>query len=218
MKVLQTKFQNNSNLGLYGIATDKYCLLPKNIKKNIVESIEETIKVPVYHTSIYHTQLIGIFCVGVDNILLVPELIEDHEFEELKKLKIHVIKLKTHFTALGNNIHINGENCIVNPDLELEAKNQLKKLGFKVSEMEIAETKTIGACMVSNNRGCLVHRDAEDIKKIERRIKLPVNIGTVNLGNPYVKTGMIINSNGYIIGSETTGPELQRIDETLGFL
>jgi translation initiation factor 6 len=31
-------------------------------------------------------------------------------------------------------------------------------------------------------------------------------------------SGMLANSNGYLAGSDTTGPELGRIEEALGFI
>ena len=48
----------------------------------------------------------------------------------------------------------------------------------------------------------------------------PINIYRfrTNFGFPFVKSGLIANSNGYLAGSRTTGIELGRIDEALGFL
>ena len=79
---------------------------------------------------------------------------------------------------------------------------------------------TIGSCMILNKEGCLVHRDAseKDVDEISKTLSLKTDIGTVNTGSPYVRTGLIANSNGYIMGNDTTGVEMQRIDSTLGFL
>ncbi|OYV09323.1 MAG: translation initiation factor 6 [Methanosaeta sp. NSP1] len=47
---------------------------------------------------------------------------------------------------------------------------------------------------------------------------LPIDVGTVNMGSPLVGSGLLANSKGYLAGFETSGPELGRIEDALGFL
>ena len=219
MHILKTRFHNNPNIGLYGFATDSYCLLPKNLSKQQVESIKEVLNVPVYQITIYNTNLIGIFCTGNEDYLFIPDFIPEHELKELEKIKeVKIIQLHTRFTALGNNIVIKDKTCLVNPNIEEGIKDKLKELGFNIITMEIAENPTVGSCTALNHKGCLLHRDATNARKVSAFLNLPTDIGTVNFGSPYVRSGLIVNCNGYIVGAETTGPETQRIDETLGFI
>ncbi|MAG45352.1 MAG: translation initiation factor IF-6 [Nanoarchaeota archaeon] len=219
MHILKTNFHNNSNVGLFGFATDTYCILPKNLPSTSIKQIQEALNVPIYQTTIHNTNLIGVFCVGNEEFLFVPELIQEDELETLKKIpNVKVLILPTNLTALGNNILINKKNCLVNPNLEEKAIIKLKKYGFKVKKLEIAESSTIGSCAIITNKGCLVHRDADNTKQIEAFFKVKTDIGTVNMGTPYIKSGIIANFNGFITGKDTSGPEIQRIDETLGFL
>ncbi len=219
MHVLKINFHNNSNVGLFGFATDTYCLLPKNLKSDLIKQIKEVLKVPIYQVTIHNTNLIGVFCTGNEEILLVPEVIQKDELSDLKKIKdLKIVILPTNLSALGNNILINKDNCLVNPNLEEKAITKLKKLGFKVKKLEIADSSTIGSCAIITNKGCLIHRDADNLKQIESFFKVKTDIGTVNMGAPYIKSGLIANFNGYIMGKDTSGPEIQRIDETLGFL
>ena len=219
MRILKISFQNNPNVGLFGFATDSYCLLPKNLKDSLVKEIKEALNVPVYAINVYNTHLIGLFCVGNESTILVPSVLWDHEIKELKKIKdVNLVVLDTRHTALGNNIAIYKDKCLVSPNLEKSIIEKLKELGFKVKVLEIAENSTIGACIAITNKGFLLHRDAENLEEIEKFLGLKGDIGTVNLGNPYVRTGIIANSHGYIIGKSTTGPELQRIDESLKFI
>jgi translation initiation factor 6 (eIF-6) len=46
-------------------------------------------------------------------------------------------------------------------------------------------------------------------------LKVPVDVGTVNCGVPYVATGLIGNSCGAVAGSLTTGPEMFIIGQAL---
>jgi len=41
------------------------------------------------------------------------------------------------------------------------------------------------------------------------------NVGTVNRGNIFVRSGIVANSKGALVGYETTGPELLRIQSAL---
>jgi translation initiation factor 6 len=43
-------------------------------------------------------------------------------------------------------------------------------------------------------------------------------VGTVSFGSPYVGAGVCASNTGAISGSQTTGPELNRIEDALGFL
>jgi translation initiation factor 6 len=46
---------------------------------------------------------------------------------------------------------------------------------------------------------------------------VPADIGTINYGGPLVGSGLIANHEGYVVGERTTGPELGRIEATLGY-
>jgi translation initiation factor 6 len=78
----------------------------------------------------------------------------------------------------------------------------------------------IGSLACATNRGIIVSPDAtdKDLDYIEKIMKVPVEIGSVNRGSPYVGTGLLANDTGFVVGKETTGPELARIDEALGFI
>ena len=217
LNVFKTAFYNNSNIGLYGFATDSYCILAENIKPEIVEKIKSTLDVPVFQLTIFNSSLIGVFCNGNENILLVPNLIKAHEIKMLEKLNIKHEIIDTKYTALGNNLLIKEDVCLVNPNMEKEAITQLEKLNFKVELGKIADMSTVGSCAILTKNGCLLHPDStqDDIKQIEKLFKVQADIGTVNMGNPYVKSGIIINSKGYILGDQTTGPETMRLDFAL---
>jgi translation initiation factor 6 len=73
---------------------------------------------------------------------------------------------------------------------------------------------------VVTNRGVLAHprmTDAE-LAELEDLFGLPVDVGTVNFGSPLVGSGVLANCRGYVAGDETTGPELGRIEDALGFM
>lgn len=221
MHIWTTNFHGNPNIGLYGFATDKYCLLGDGLKKKILEHIEKVLKVPVYIVSICGTNLIGAFCAGNRNSLLIPSIAFDEEIAHLKRLKIKHTIINTKLTALGNNILCNDHGCIVNPDFSDDAVKAIgKALKVDVHKAEIAGIKTVGSAAVANSTHCIAHRDAseKDIENIRKILKVEVQTGTVNMANPYMSSGIISNNHGVIVGNHSGGPEVVNIDEALGFL
>ena len=93
-------------------------------------------------------------------------------------------------------------------------------LGVKAKIGTVAQLSIVGSCGVATNKGCLLHRDVmeEEMGIVEKTLGVNADIGTVNFGTPFVKSGLIANSNGFVVGKMTTGPEIVRVDEALGFL
>ena len=79
---------------------------------------------------------------------------------------------------------------------------------------------TVGTAAFATNRGVLTHPLASDAELafIKKALHAPARIGTVNHGHGLVGAGLAANQNGVAAGSRTTGIELGRIDEALGFL
>jgi translation initiation factor 6 len=75
----------------------------------------------------------------------------------------------------------------------------------------------VGALAVATNKGVLAHPllKEEEKKTLEKVLKVPVDVGTINCGVPYVGTGLIANSHAAIAGSMTTGPEMFIIGNAL---
>ena len=71
-----------------------------------------------------------------------------------------------------------------------------------------------------NNHGVLLHPDVTEleVETIESILEVPAMGGTVNFGSPYVGSGCIATDNGAWAGSQTTGPELNRIEDALGLI
>lgn len=221
MHLLKTSFNSNPNVGLYGFATDKYCLLSPEVNKKLVEQIGKMLKVPIHQMNICGTSLLGAFLSGNSNSLLVPSIAFDSELEKLDKLKIPYTVIDTKHTALGNNILCNDNGCFLSTDFTKETVEEIQKaLVVPVERGRIADLRIVGACGVANNKGCLLHRDAsqEDVDLIGSLLKVSCDTGTANLANPYVSSAIITNSNGFIIGGLSGGPEINHIDEVLGFL
>ncbi len=219
MHVAKMDVYGNSNIGLFGFANDSFCLVGNVFRKKEIKILKDVLKVPIIKTTLVGTSLIGIFSVGNSNGILIPKNSYEEEIKVLEK-KLNVLVLETKFTALGNLILTNDNGCIISKKLKKEKETIENFLRVRVEIGEIAGLDLVGSLGIANNKGCLVHSKAtkEEIKLIEKILKVPVKPGVVNFGSPWVSSGIITNSNGFVVGNLTTGPEIGNIDEALGFL
>ncbi len=221
MHVLMTAFEANPNIGLFGYANDKYCLLGRSVPLKTANVVEKVLKVPVHRISMCGTSLVGAFCNGNNNMLLVPEIAFKEELKVLDDLKIPYTIIKTKLTAFGNNLLCNDEGCLASPEYSAEVKKRIREaLNVPLKPGKIADLDTVGACAVLNTKGCVIHRDATttEIKFVEKLLGIECMTGSVNMGSPYLRSGVLANSNGFIVGNASGGPEVNNIDQGLGFL
>ena len=208
MKFKKISVRGDPNIGLRGFATDEYVLLGSEIPETNI------LKANVHIIKIAQTELSGIFTSGNSSGIVLPKIIEKEELEEIKKLGLNTLILKTKETAIGNLILCNDNGAIVSPLLEKYVKEIESCLNCEVAVSTIANLSIVGSCGIATNKGCLLHRDAteEEAKLVEDVLKVKVDIGSVG-GSPFVKSGIIANSHGLLVGEHVTGPELERIFE-----
>jgi translation initiation factor 6 len=224
MKVFQTDFHGDHNLGLFGKASDKYCIVGNFIQEKTFQNIEEVLRVKPIKLTIANTDLIGIFCCINSNGILIPKIAKESEIEKFKVLKkefgIELKIIKSRFTALGNLILCNDNGAVLSDLFSKKDKREIEEcLGVESEYGSVAGMSIVGSCGVASNRGCLLHRDAneKEIENVEKILKVDVDIGTANFGSPFVGSCCLVNSSGGLVGESTTGPEIGRLMETLGF-
>jgi translation initiation factor 6 len=215
MQILRTNFSDDPNIGLYGFATDAYCFTGVNPNKKI----SNVLKVPMQKSTVLDTRLSGIFCAGNSSGILVPHVIEDYELEILSKLTKTLV-VKSMYTALGNLILMNDNGIVISPLLKKSKEEIAAFFNLPCEIATIANQKLVGAFALATNKGCLVQPNIKETEKnfLEKFLKVDIDIGTVNFGSPFIKSGIIANSHGVIISDVSSGPELGKITEALKFL
>ncbi|OQX21708.1 MAG: hypothetical protein BWK75_02575 [Candidatus Altiarchaeales archaeon A3] len=212
--IRQISIKKDAFIGLFGLLTDKYCLLSYDFP-----NVE--LDVPVLRTKIYSTDLLGIFCVGNSNGLLVSGVVESDEEKKIndfcKKNDIRFGKILTDFNALGNLITCNDKHALISEAIPKKNLTDIKEiLGVECSFGSVAEHTEIGSCLIVTNKGFLVHPDAENnLEGIKEIFGVNGRVGSVNLGFPYVKAGILANSRNAYVGDETTGIEMNVISDAL---
>ena len=212
MAVYLTSIVGSASIGVYTLATEKCVIIPKMVPLDKAEKTAEWLKVPLIHTSIGGSLLAGALACGNSNGLLLSQFVREEELQAIKAaFNGNLTVMETKKTAYGNLVLANDHAALVDPRLkEAQTKQIADALGVEVVAGEIAGLPYVGSLAVATNKGVLAHPLLKDEEKkvLEELFKVPVDVGTVNCGIPYVGTGLIANSHAAVAGSLTTGPEM----------
>ncbi len=131
-----------------------------------------------------------------------------------------MLVLESDYTALGNLMLLNDKGAIISKFLRKEKKEIEEFFGIRCETGNIGSLNFVGSLGVATNKGCLLHPKAKktEIEKIESVLGVKADIGTVNFGSPFPRSGLIVNTNGLVMSDQTSGPEMQRINEVFGFI
>lgn len=218
----------SSYIGVFAGCTESLVLLPPQVSDNLAAEIERALKVKAVKTSVAETALVGCLAVGNTNGFIFSPYTLDSELQRLKDLlqaeglrgALRKLPDRDRMTAAGNIILANDTVALVHPQLSEKTMDVVAEtLGVKVYKGTIGGLKTVGMAAVATNKGILAHKNAtqEELEFLEEIFELPVEIGSVNFGVPLIGAALLANTKGYAAGYETTGAELGRIEDALGF-
>jgi len=178
------------------------------------------LQVRIVPVSLAGSSIVGSLLCGNCTGFVVSKYAHPSEIEELREFG-DVQPFPSLMNACGNIILANDTAAIVHPLLSDKAVAVIREtMQVDVQRSTIAGLKTVGMAGIATNKGVLVHPKVSDaeIAILEDVFGLPVDIGTVNFGSPLIGAGLLANSSGYLAGADTTGHELGRIEDALGFL
>jgi len=219
LAVYLSSIVGSASIGVYSLATDKVVLIPSVVPLKKAERTAEWLKAQLVHTSISSSVLIGAFACANSNGILLPSSVLEPELLVIKRhFENNVTVMETKRTAYGNLVLTNDFGAVVDPRFKEPQIRQISNtLGVEAVPTEIAGLPYVGSLAVATNKGVLAHpllKD-EERKVLESVFKVPVDVGSVNCGIPYVGTGLIANSHAAVAGSMTTGPEMFIIGNAL---
>jgi len=214
-------FNENPNIGVFCRTNDKVAFLRKGLTKKTTTKIKKTLDVQLIELNISDATIIGSLIAMNSKGAVVTDFVDKEFIEEIIKQGLDVCVIGDKYNAAGNDILVNDNGALVHPDLmEKSIKEIEKTLKVPVFKGTIGTLKTVGMAAVVTNKGLLCHPKVTNTEKKQLidTFNVEVMIGTVNHGSPVIGSGLIANSKGAIIGNETTGIEMGRIEEALGFL
>jgi translation initiation factor 6 len=207
------------SIGVYSLATDDIVIIPEYVPLKKAERLAQWLKVKLVHSTIGGSVLVGSLARANSNGVLLPNYVRQEELETLKSVfKGNITVMETKKTAYGNLVLANDNGAIVDPRLrEDDVRRISETLGVETVAGEIAGLPYVGSLAVATNSGVLAHPLLTDLERkvLEDTFKVPVDVGTVNCGVPFVGAGLICNCHTAIAGSSTTGPEMFIIGNAL---
>ncbi len=207
------KIAGTSLLGVFARCTERIVLVPPEVGPEGAQALEAGLEVTAVRMMVSGSSVLGSLISANSNGFVVTYHAGD---DELRRLSEHgkVARLPARINAAGNVILANDHAAMVHPGLSAKACEAVADaLCVEVLKGTVGGLKTVGMAALVTNKGLLVHPRASDAV-----FKLPVDVGTVNFGSPLVGSGLLANSKGYMAGDDSTGPELGRVEDALGFL
>ena len=214
-------FNENPNLGVYCKTNDNIAFIQKGLQKKIKNKINSALDVDLIELSISNASIIGSLLSFNSNGSIICDFADYDTIKIVEKQNLDILVISDKMNASGNDILVNDYGALVHPDIKEKTIKQIKDvLKVPVYPGTIGSLKTVGMAAVVTNKGLLCHPKVTDEEKkiLEKVFQVPVMIGTVNHGSPLIGSGLVANSKGAIIGDRTTGIEMGRIEEALGFL
>ncbi len=213
-------FLGTASIGVYSLATEEIAIVPPKTSEAKVKRLEECLHVKVLKTLIGESVLIGALTSANSNGIVFPHYVAEEEVSTVRSLApdLNVAVMETKRTAYGNMVLANDNGAVADPRLTgKDLTNTTDALGVEVASSEIAGLPYVGSLATATNKGVLTHPllKEEEQRLLRDVLKVPVDVGTVNCGIPYVGTGLIANSHGAVAGYVTTGPELFIIGQSL---
>ncbi|KAJ3778070.1 hypothetical protein FB446DRAFT_783612 [Lentinula raphanica] len=233
------QFENSSDIGVFSKLTNSYCLAAIQGSTNFYSAFESELGdvIPIVHTSIGGTRIIGRLTAGIfpsnTNIvlsstihtgnrhgLLVPSTTTDQELQHLRNSlpdAVAIQRVEERLSALGNVIACNDYVALVHPDVDRETEEIIADvLKVEVFRQTIADNVLVGSYCAITNQGGLVHpkTSIQDQDELSSLLQVPLVAGTVNRGSDVIGAGLVVNDWCAFTGLETTATEISVIEAT----
>ncbi|SNR24169.1 translation initiation factor IF-6 [Halorubrum vacuolatum] len=220
--MLRATFTGSSYVGVFARVADDLLLVRPDVDDDLAEKLGEELDAEVLPTTVGGSNTVGALATGNEAGVLVSDRATEREKARIAEAADREVReLPGTINAAGNVVLANDYGAYVHPDLPRKAVMAVREvLEVPVERGDLADVRTVGAAAVATNAGVLCHPKAREpeLQAIEEALDVRADLGTINYGAPLVGSGLVANEAGYVVGEDTTGPELGRIEETLGYI
>jgi translation initiation factor 6 len=216
LAIARFDLKGSPNIGVYALTNNSLTILPVKLSRKKTQSLKNVLQGELVYTTLSGTTLLGIFAAANSHGIILPQYVTDDEVTTIKKNwrdKGNVVRIPGKYTAFGNLLLVNDYGALASKYLAREPRilREIQEvLDVEVVIGEIAGLPYVGSIATATNKGVLAHPLLQDQERdlIEDVLKVPVDVGTINGGVPFVASGLLANDFGVLIGPPTTGPEI----------
>ena len=209
-----------AQVGVYLSVIGDVLFHPASLDKPAIEELESAFDLELFPCLIGGSALLGSLVQGNQHGLAVADIATEADLDELTSFG-DIVVLESGVNAAGNLVTCNDHGAIVSPVIPGPGAEMIGEV-LKVDTIrsKVASQETVGSLTVANNKGILSHPDisTEEAGKIAEVMQVPVMVGTVCFGSPYVGAGCVASNTHALVGTGSTGPELNRIEDALGLI
>jgi len=210
----------HTQVGVYLSVVGDILFHPRALDDATVEELASSFDMEMYPFLVGGSSLLGSLLRGNSRGIAVADIATEGELDELTSF-CDVVVMESGINAAGNLIECNEHGAVVSPIVPQNGVDMIGEvLGVDAIRCKVAGYDTVGSMLVANGKGALAHPDISktEAEAIEAAMKVPVVVGTVTFGSPYVGAGCAASDTNALVGSGSTGPELNRIEDALGLI
>ena len=160
MSVIKASIYGNSYVGIFGYATDSFCLIGKGTPTKKMEQIKKALDVEMIELTIDSSQLVGIYAIVNDKIAIInPGYTKKEENIIRDTLDVEVIKMSIGgFNTVGANNIMTNKGIVFNNRIKEEEIERLEEAIGLTGEQSTANlgSLNIGLSTIANSKGLVV--------------------------------------------------------------
>ena len=220
MPVSTGEILGHAQVGVYLSVVGDVLFIPRSLDKSSVVEIESAFEMETHPFLVGGSALLGSLVRGNRKGIAVADIASQGDLDELTSFG-DVVVMESGVNAAGNLIECNDNGAVVSTIIPDSGADMISEvLGVKVVRTEVSGHKTVGSMIVANGHGALVHPDVttKEVESIQSALSVPIMVGTVTFGSPYVGAGCTASDTHALVGSGSTGPELNRLEDALGLI
>tara|TARA_B100000530_G_scaffold334293_1_gene283878 strand:+ start:28 stop:696 length:669 start_codon:yes stop_codon:yes gene_type:complete len=212
----------HSQVGVYLSIVGDILFHPHSLSNEAIHELESAFELEMHPFMVGGSSLIGSLLKGNRKGIAVADIATEDELDELTSFG-DVVVMQSGVNAAGNLVECNDVGAVVSPVIPpgpngLEMIGEV--LGVNAVRSKVAGHDTVGSMLVANSKGVLAHPDisSDEASVIQDALGVPLMVGTVSFGSPFVGAGCTASDNHAMVGEGSTGPELNRIEDALGLI
>lgn len=217
MEILKRAVRGSPYIGVFSVVTEDFGIFPLQATGKELNGLGETLGIEVVQMPLANSPLIGVFAAALGKRIAVPGIVEPQEIERLEGAGFRVRQIEE-LTALGNLLLINSKGGIASRMIGEENVKELSRFfGVKLVQESLAGTELPGACAVVTELGFIANPNVteKEFGGMERAFGVKGATTTANYGDVFVGNDVLANSKAAVVGAQTSGHELIRIDSGL---